>query len=123
MKSIGSKSTTGTEAILISCIQYWASKYDLSSPIKAHVLNVGSDRFHHKNEYTLGKTLESTGFPVDKLIENYWLYCKNQPVLKFSIELATKSWKDVNKVSVTKEFINKYITELCGACVKEATRT
>lgn len=105
----------------MACVLFWQSKNDITEHILSHVDSIGLGEFLSKNELALGRRLRDTGFPVDKLIENFWSYSRNQPQIKFMIETASRSWK-IDKVAKTKAFVEKYIIELCGSAVKHYGR-
>lgn len=83
-----------------------------------HVNAVGASKFSSKKEKILGKNLIETGFPIDKIVKDFWEFAKNNDTLKYMIELSTKHWKIGNKIVMTKDFVNDYITEYCGLIVK-----
>ena len=123
MRGIGSNRTTGPEAILMSTINWWAKNHKFEKHITDHLNKLDTRKFRTKNEFRLGQILQETGFPLEKVQENFWQYAKNNPVLKFMVEQATIAQKENDRVGVSKRFVNTYIQEHLGSIVKSHLRT
>ena len=117
MKAIGSKRTTGPEAILIMVVQYWVMGTDLESRVKAHTQK-SADEFQSRQEKVLSARLQSTGFPMERLVQHFWDTCKRDQVLRFAIETATLSCKSADRPAWVKEFIKSHIISVCSSMAK-----
>lgn len=117
MKAIGSRSTTGSEAILIAAIKYWLLQHSESCHKLINILNTTNlFEFTSKVEYDLGLALDKYT-PLDNIISNFWKYAKNDSTLKFMIECAFSAQKDKD-IKVLKEFCRRQIISEFGHLLK-----
>jgi hypothetical protein len=117
VKAIGSKKTTGPEAILMVAVQYWATGTNLQSRIKTHIER-SDHNFSSRQEHVLSARLAASGFPMERLVQHFWETCKRNHTLKFAIETAVLACKREGRTDWAKEFVKSHIISLCGAMAK-----
>lgn len=101
-------------------IQYWIDTRGLQSRVKTHFERIAFG-FESRKEEVLGRELESSGFPVEQLIEHYWKTCREDSILKYAVETAVKNTKHPEKVEWAKQFVRHHIISMFGYMIKYRT--
>lgn len=116
MRDIGSRNTSGPQAVLCAAVSWWLSGFDLRKVVAAAVANVPVSELWSRDPTVLGSAL-SPGIPWERVNQSFWDSASEVPAVRHMIEEAVRRWRPLNglgKVVEAKAFVASVILREAG---------
>jgi len=119
VRDIGSKSTSGPEAILCAAIDWWLSGFNLSALVSSALETASPEEMWSKRPEDLGAAL-SHRIPWDRVNSHFWRSAQGVPAVRHMVEFAVRAWRvrgQGSKVQEAKAFVAHSVLKEAGDIV------
>lgn len=117
MRDIGSKSTTGPEAILCAAVEWWLSGFDLTGVVMYALEGASPSEMWSRRPEDLAAAL-SHRIPWDRVNTHFWRSADGVPAVRHMVETAVRSWRTRgSRVQEAKAFVASLVLTTAGETV------
>lgn len=117
MRDIGSKSTTGPEAILCAAFEWWLSGFDLTGVVMSALEGASPAEMWSRRPEDLAAAL-SHRIPWDRVNTHFWRSADGVPAVRHMVETAVRAWRTKgSRVQEAKAFVASLVLTTAGETV------
>ncbi len=118
MRDIGSKSTTGPEAVLCAVIDWWLSGFNLPALVANALETAAPDEMWSKRPEDLASAL-SHRIPWDRVNSHFWRSAQAIPAVRHMVEFAVRAWRasGPSRAQEVRQFVASVILRAAGEMV------
>ncbi len=117
MRDIGSKSTTGPEAVLCAAVEWWLSGFDLAGIVASALDGAIPSEMWSRRPEDLAAAL-SHRVPWDSVNRHFWQSAAAVPAVQHMVETAVRAWRTKgSRVHEAKAFVASMILSTAGELV------
>jgi hypothetical protein len=117
VRDIGSKSTTGPEAILCAAVEWWLSGFDLTGVVMSALEGASPSEMWSRRPEDLAAAL-SHRIPWDRVNTHFWRSADGVPAVRHMVEAAVRAWRTKgSRVQEAKAFVASLVLTTAGETV------
>ena len=117
MRDIGSKSTTGPEAVVCAAFDWWLTGFDLTGVVLSALEGAAPAEMWSKRPEDLAAAL-SHRIPWDRVNQHFWRSAQGVPAVRHMVEHAVRAWRtEGDRVREVKVFVASLVLRSAGETV------